>query len=130
MRSATVTSWRSASTSEGGEGVAWLLREGEVLASTEVVSGPLARWRALAGRARTEGAVLLRPARAANTFGAGGALDVVFCDAGLQVVEVVAGVAAGRLLRPRPRARAVVGSEAGWVERHHIQVGDQLELRG
>ena len=110
--------------------MAWLLREGEVLASTEVVSGPWARWRALAGRARTEGAVLLRPARSTHTFGSGGPVDVVFCDADMAVVEVVAGVASSRVLRPRAKARAVVGAEAGWVERHRIKVGDQLELRG
>jgi uncharacterized protein len=110
--------------------VAWLLREGQVLASTEVVSGPFARWRALSGRSRVEGAVLVRPARSTHTFGSGGPVDVVFCDAALAVVEVVAGVASGRVLRPRPKARAVVGAEAGWVERHRIKVGDQLELRG
>ena len=110
--------------------MAWLLRDGVVLSSAEVVSSPLTRWRGLSGRARSEVAVLLRPARSTHTFGAGGPVDVVFCDAALAVVEVVTGVAAGRVLRPRPRARALVGAEAGWVERHRIQVGDQLELRG
>ena len=110
--------------------MAWLLREGEVLASTEVVSRPLARWRAPSGRARTEGAVLLRPARSTHTFGSGGPVDVVFCDAELGVLEVVTGVSARRLLRPRRRARAVVSAETGWVERHRIKAGDQLELRG
>ena len=110
--------------------MAWLLREGEVLVSTEVVSGALGRWRALAGRGRTEGAVLVRPARSVLTFGAGGPVDVVFCDDELSVVEVVAGVPSGRMLRPRPRARVVIGAEAGWVERHRVQVGDRLELRG
>jgi hypothetical protein len=110
--------------------VAWLLRDGEVLASTEVVSAPLARWRALVGRGRTEGAVLVQPARSAHTFGSGGPVDLLFCDGSLMVLEVVAGVAPRRLLRPRPRARAVVGAETGWVERHRLAVGDQLELRG
>ena len=106
--------------------MAWLLRDDEVLASAEVVSG-LRRLRALSGGA--DGVVVLRPARAAVTFGAGGPVDLVFCDAGMEVLEVLAAVPPGRLTRPRPRARVVIGGEAGFADRFRLQPGDHLELR-
>ena len=110
--------------------MAWLMREGKVLASAELVTDRLSRLRGFGGRDRMDGAVVLRPAWAAHTIGAPGPLDLVFCDAGMVVVEVVPEVRTSRLTLVRPRARTVIGVEAGFAARHSLVAGDQLELRG
>ena len=109
--------------------VAWLLRDGEVLASLEVASSALARARGLLGREQLEGALLLRPALSVHTVGMRFDLDVAFCDADFVVLEVVR-MRRWRLGRPRSKARAVIEAEAGAFERWRLRVGDRLEVRG
>jgi uncharacterized protein len=109
--------------------VAWLLRDGEVLASLEVADGRRARARGLLGREGVDGAVLLRPARSVHTVGMRFPIDVAFCDAELRVIRVVT-MRRFRVSRPVWRSRAVVEAEAGEFARWRLQPGDQLEVKG
>jgi uncharacterized protein len=109
--------------------VAWLLRDGEVLASLEVADGRRARARGLLGREGVDGAVLLRPARSVHTVGMRFPIDVAFCDAELRVIRVVT-MRRFRVSRPVWRSRAIVEAEAGAFARWRLQPGDQLEVKG
>ena len=69
--------------------MAWLLREGEVLATLELAGSLSDRMRGLVGRNHYEGALLLRPARSVHSVGMRFAIDVAFCDAELVVTEAL-----------------------------------------
>ena len=60
--------------------MAWLVRDGDVLAAAEVADGARARRRGLLGRDAFEGALVLRPCRHVHTFGMRFPIDVAFCD--------------------------------------------------
>jgi uncharacterized protein len=109
--------------------VAWLLRDGEVLASLEVAEGRRARARGLLGRDGYDGAILLRPARSVHTVGMRFPIDVAFCDDELRVLRVVT-MRRHRVSRVVWRARAVVEAEAGAFARWGLHPGDQLEVKG
>jgi len=106
--------------------MAWLLREGEVLASLEVADTRSARRRGLLGRDGVDGALLIVPARSVHTLGMRFPLDVAWCDRDLKVVRV-ARLAPYRLTRSVLRARAVLEAEAGSFARWNLTVGDHLE---
>jgi hypothetical protein len=106
--------------------MAWLLREGEVLASLEVADTRSARRRGLLGRDGVDGALLIVPARSVHTLGMRFPLDVAWCDRDLTVVRV-ARLAPYRLTRSVLRARAVLEAEAGSFARWNLTVGDHLE---
>ncbi len=108
--------------------MAWLLRDGEVLASLEGAESRAARRRGLLGRDGIEGALFLPSTRAVHTIGMRFPIDVAWCDADLVVVRT-ARLVRHRLSRPVLRARAVVEVEAGTFDRWGLQVGDCLELR-
>ena len=109
--------------------MAWLVRDGEVLASLEVAESWRDRSRGLLGRDGIEGALLLRPARSVHTVGMRFPIDVAFCDGDLRVVKVVS-LRPNRLTLPVLRARAVVEAEAGLMRRWELRPGDALEVRG
>ncbi len=109
--------------------MAWLVRDGEVLASIEIADTPRARVRGLMGRDGIEGAILLRPAKSIHTFGMRFAIDVAFCDANLLVLDART-VPRNRVTRPHVKAKAVIEAEAGAFERWRLRPGDQLELKG
>jgi uncharacterized membrane protein (UPF0127 family) len=109
--------------------VAWLLRDGEVLASLEVAEGRRARSRGLLGRDGMDGALLLRPCRSVHTLGMRFAIDVAFCDGELQVLRVVT-LPRHRLSRPVWKARAVIEAEAGAFARWGLRPGDTVEVKG
>ena len=69
--------------------MAWLLREGEVLASLEVASSLAARSRGLLGKASFEGALLLRHTRSVHTVGMRFPIDVAFLTDDLHVIGTV-----------------------------------------
>jgi uncharacterized membrane protein (UPF0127 family) len=100
--------------------VAWLLRDGEVLASLEVADGRRARARGLLGREGVD---------SVHTVGMRFPIDVAFCDAELRVIRVVT-MRRFRVSRPVWRSRAVVEAEAGAFARWRLQPGDQLEVKG
>ncbi|MGH9073338.1 MAG: DUF192 domain-containing protein [Acidimicrobiales bacterium] len=107
----------------------WLIRDGEVLATLEVVEAFPARVRGLLGRDGMDGALLLRPARSVHTIGMRFPIDVAFCDAEL-VVRSVATMRPYRMGLPRPAARCVVEARAGAFERWRLGPGDKLEIKG
>lgn len=111
------------------DAVAWLLRDGEVLASLEVVESRRGRARGLLGRDGVDGALLLRSARSVHTVGMRFPIDVAFCDADMRVIRAVT-MPRFRVSRPVWRARAVIEAEAGTFARWRLQPGDQLEVKG
>ena len=115
--------------------MAWLVRDGEVLASLEVATSWRDRRKGLIGRDGIDGALLLRPARSVHTLGMRFPIDVAFCrpdpdnDEGLVVVRTV-GLGRHRLGRPCLRARCAIEAEAGAFERWRLRPGDHLEVKG
>ncbi|MGH9038066.1 MAG: DUF192 domain-containing protein [Acidimicrobiia bacterium] len=108
--------------------MAWLVRDGDVLASLEVPLRARGRVRGLRGRDDFEGALMLRPCRQVHTFGMRFPLDVAFCDSDGLVLRV-ATLPARRVSRPVWKAGFVVEARAGAFERWHLIPGDQLEIR-
>jgi len=108
--------------------MAWLLREGEVLASLEVVDTRGGRRRGLLGRDGIEGALLITPARSVHTIGMRFPIDVAWCDHDLTVLRV-ARMSRHRMSRPVARAHSVLEAEAGAFARWNLTVGDQLERK-
>jgi uncharacterized protein len=109
--------------------VAWLLRDGEVLASVEIARSRRARLRGLLGRDGIEGAIVLRPCRAVHTIGMRFPLDVAFCDEDMTVVRAVR-MGRNRVGLPVWRARVVIEAEAGAFGRWNLRPGDRLEIKG
>lgn len=108
--------------------MAWLLRDGDVLASLEVADTRPARRRGLLGRDGIEGALLLVPARSVHSFGMRFPLDVAWCDRNLTVLRI-ARLPRHRLTRTVLRAHAVLEAEAGTFAHWELAVGDRLERR-
>jgi uncharacterized membrane protein (UPF0127 family) len=112
--------------------VAWLIREGEVLAALDVAESFRARRRGLRGRDTVEGALLLRPCRAVHTFGMRFPIDVAYCrrvsDSTFVVISVRE-MRRRRLAWPRLRATCVIEAEAGAFERWRLLPGDELEIK-
>ena len=112
--------------------MAWLIREGEVLAALDVADSFGARFRGLRGRDGVEGA-LSRPCRSVHTLGMRFPIDVAFCrqqDDETFVVLSVVEMRRWRLGRPRPRATCVIEAEAGAFARWRLRPGDELEIKG
>jgi uncharacterized membrane protein (UPF0127 family) len=108
--------------------VAWLLRDGEVLASLEVADTRSTRRRGLLGRDGVEGALLLVPARSVHTLGMRFPIDVAWLDEELDVLRT-ARLARHRVSRPVRHSHAVLEAEAGSFARWGLRVGDHLEWR-
>ena len=108
--------------------MAWLLRDGEVLASLELATSARARARGLLGRDGVDGALALRPARSVHTLGMRFPIDVAFCDAEGVVLRTVS-LVPWRVSPFVPRAAFVIEAEAGAFERWRLQPGDRVELR-
>lgn len=108
--------------------MAWLLRDGVVLASLEVADDRAARRRGLLGRDGIEGALLLEPARSVHTLGMRFPIDVAWLDADLVVLRT-ATLPRHRVTRPVLRARSVLEAEAGCFAHWELKVGDQLERK-
>jgi uncharacterized membrane protein (UPF0127 family) len=109
--------------------MAWLLRDGEVLASVEVASTRATRRRGLLGRDGLEGAMLLRPAHSVHTIRMRFPIDVAWCDHDLVVLRVLPAMPRNRMTRPVAHSAAVLEAEAGSFARWHLSVGDHLELQ-
>jgi uncharacterized membrane protein (UPF0127 family) len=109
--------------------VAWLLREGEVLAALEIADSRKARRKGLVGRDGIDGALLLPSARlGVHSLGMRFELDVAFCGRDM-VVRRVACLKRYRMTRPSFRAPCIVEAEAGAFDRWQLHVGDELEIK-
>jgi uncharacterized protein len=105
-----------------------LLRDGDVLASAEIVSGALPATFCLAGRNQIDGALVANRALIVHTAGARTAVDAAFLDADMVVLATVR-LPPWRLARRRRGTRTVVHAPAGSFERWGLVPGDKLELR-
>jgi len=109
--------------------MAWLIREGEVLAALELAASRKARRKGLLGRDGIDGALLLPSARmGVHTFGMRFPLDVAFCDRDMVVRRVIS-VKPGRMTRPSFSAPSVIEAQAGAFDRWQLHLGDQLEIK-
>jgi uncharacterized membrane protein (UPF0127 family) len=107
--------------------MAWLVRDGEVLATLEVADGPKARSKGLLGRDGIEGALLLQPAKTVHTIGMRFAIDVAHLDHDLVVLRTCT-MRRWRLGRVVLKASAVLEAEAGTFAHWELKPGDQLEI--
>ncbi|MGH9000789.1 MAG: DUF192 domain-containing protein [Acidimicrobiia bacterium] len=108
--------------------MAWLVRDGEVLASAEVPAGRRGRARGLLGRDRYDGAMVLRSCRSVHTVGMRFDLDVAFCDRSGRVLRVLT-LRPGRVSRPVWRTAFVVEAAAGAFARWGLETGHVIEIK-
>jgi uncharacterized membrane protein (UPF0127 family) len=108
--------------------MAWLLRDGDVLASLEIASTRLDRRKGLLGRDHLEGALLMQRTRWVHTLGMRFPIDVAFLD-GDGVAHKLVTMRPHRLGVPMIAARAVLEAESGAFARWHLKLGDRLEVR-
>ncbi len=108
--------------------MAWLIRDGQVLASLEVAEGLEARLKGLSGRSLEGGGLLLRGAKLAHSLGRRSPLDVAWLDSEMTVIGL-GRIRPHAMTLPRPRAASVLLAEAGAFGRWGLAVGDSLELK-
>ena len=108
--------------------MAWLLRDGDVLASLELARTPRTRAVGLIGKRRFEGALLIEPCRAVHTVGLRFPIDVAYLDRS-SVVIAMTQMSPQRVGLPRRSARSVIEAEAGAFERWKLSLGDTLEIK-
>lgn len=104
-----------------------LLVSGRDAGPVEVPATRRERARGLLGRNGIEGAMLLAPVSSVHTFGMRFAIDVAFCTAELEVLDVRT-LGPGRLTLPQRRARAVLEAEAGSFARWSLAPRSQLQI--
>lgn len=109
--------------------MAWLVREGDVLATLEIATSVVQKVRGLLGRDGVDGALLIPHARSVHTLGMRFPIDVAYLDRDKVVLDAVT-MHRHRVGRPRLRARYVLEAEAGAFERWGLVVGDALEIKG
>jgi uncharacterized membrane protein (UPF0127 family) len=108
--------------------MAWLVREGDVLATAEVAETRRARRRGLLGRSDFEGALVLRPCRHVHTWFMRFQIDVAFCDADGVVLRTHC-LRPWRVSRLVPNAAFAIEAQAGAFERWGLRTGDQVEVK-
>lgn len=108
--------------------MAWLLRDGQVLASVETADSFLARARGLLGRHGYEGAMLLPHTRGVHTIGMRFAMDIAWLDKELVVLDTRR-VRPFSIALPKLHARSVLEAEAGAFARWELAPGDKLEIK-
>jgi uncharacterized membrane protein (UPF0127 family) len=109
--------------------MAWLVRDGEVLAAVEVAETARARRRGLMHRDRLDGALVLRPCRNVHTVGMRFPIDVAFCDREGYVLHI-SRLRPARLSRPVVRAYFAIEAADGSFDRWKISPGDIVEVKG
>ena len=108
--------------------MAWLVRDGEVLAAVEVAETARARRRGLMHRDRLDGALVLRPCRNVHTVGMRFPIDVAFCDGDGTVLRTTT-LAPWRISPVVRRSAFAIEAEAGAFDRWRLVRGDRVELR-
>lgn len=118
----------SASDPDAEPETGWLVREGDVLASVEVVRGHRARAIGLLGREGLQGALVLPSTRSVHSIGMKFDLDVAFIDSDNVVIRTLR-LHRNRFTLPVWRARMVIEAEAGSFGLWELKIGDKLEVR-
>ncbi|MGD0084636.1 MAG: DUF192 domain-containing protein [Acidimicrobiales bacterium] len=108
--------------------MAWLLRDGDVLASADVAQSFLARNRGLLGRSGLSGALVLPHTKGVHSVGMRFVIDVAWLDRDLVVIDMTT-LRPHRVTYPRLRARSIVEAEAGAFDRWGLKIGDRLEIK-
>lgn len=108
--------------------MAWLVRDGDVLAAAEVADTGRSRRRGLLGRDSFEGALVLQPCRHVHTLRMRFPLDVAFCDREGRVLRTCT-LRPWRLAPLVRHAHFVVEAQEGAFDRWSLHVGDALEVR-
>lgn len=107
--------------------MAWLTRDGQVLATAEVASTRAERRNGLLGRTDMDGVFVLK-ARSVHTIGMKFPIDVAFCDAQGAVLKVVT-LVPNRVTLPVSKARSAIEAPAGAFRQWSLRCGDVLEIR-
>ncbi|NNN15752.1 MAG: hypothetical protein HKL82_07850 [Acidimicrobiaceae bacterium] len=107
--------------------MAWLLREGDVLGSAEVRSGPFALWASYPAKNR-EVVYVISDAKFTHSLHRKADTKVIFCDRNMKVLKV-SDLSPRRLSPIVPRSKWAVIADQRVAQSWHIKVGDQLELR-
>ena len=108
--------------------MAWLVREGDVLATAEMAESKRERRRGLIGRNEFEGALVLPACRHVHTFFMRFPIDVAFCGRDGTVLRT-------SCLRPWrispfvANAEFAIEAQSGAFERWGLHVGDQVEVK-
>jgi uncharacterized membrane protein (UPF0127 family) len=108
--------------------MAWLVREGDVLATAEVAESKRARRRGLIGRPEFEGALVLPSCRHVHTFFMRFPIDVAFCDRNGEVLRAVC-LRPWRISPLVRNAAFAIEAESGAFERWGLRVGDEVEVK-
>jgi uncharacterized membrane protein (UPF0127 family) len=108
--------------------MAWLMRDGDVLATAEIADTRRARRRGLLGRDELDGVIVLRPCRTVHTVGMRFSIDVAFCDADGTVLRTYS-LRPWRVTPVVWRASYGVEANVGSFERWRLRAGDRLEVR-
>ena len=108
--------------------MAWLVREGDVLAAAEVADTRRARRRGLIGRGEFEGALVLRSCRHVHTFLMRFPIDVAFCDRNGVVLRTVC-LRPWRISPVVRNASFAIEAQSGAFERWGLRVGDEVEVK-
>jgi uncharacterized protein len=108
--------------------MAWLVRDGEVLAAVEMAETARARRRGLLHRDGFDGALVLRPCRNVHTAGMKFSIDVAFCDVEGTVLRTTT-LAPWRISPIVRRSAFAIEAEAGAFDRWRLARGDRVELR-
>jgi uncharacterized protein len=108
--------------------MAWLVRDGEVLAAVEMAETARARRRGLLHRDGFDGALVLRPCHNVHTAGMKFSIDVAFCDVEGTVLRTTT-LAPWRISPIVRRSAFAIEAEAGAFDRWRLARGDRVELR-
>lgn len=107
----------------------WLVSSGRVLASARRASNRTERRRGLIGEATVAEPLVLEPCMWIHTVGMKTAIEVVYVNAGHEVIATES-MKRWRVGAPVRGSRMVVEAAPGSLERWDLKVGDILEVRG
>lgn len=106
---------------------AWLVRDGQVLASLEIPADRKERARGLLGRDGLSGAMLFERTRSVHTFRMRFDLDVAVLDCDGVVLKTLI-LRKNRVIAPMIHGRAILEAEAGAFSFWELHIGDVLEV--
>jgi uncharacterized membrane protein (UPF0127 family) len=108
--------------------MAWVIKDGKVIASAEVARGLKSKTVGLLGKKDFEGAMIFPDISSVHSFGMRFAIDVAFLDKHYVVIDVVT-LKPWRIALPRVRSKFVLEAKEGAFERWQLKKGDVLEIK-